>query len=79
MKTELSIIKYNLTAISGWAIVALSLVGMVLHNVFQNNSHGWLFGVVGVAFGLVLIKFSGPIKIVQTKLVNLQPVDLDTV
>lgn len=78
MKSEISISKYDLTAISGWAIVALSLFGLLLHNLFPNDSHGWLFGVVGIVSGLVMIKLSGPIKTVHTKVVDLQPAAPDT-
>ena len=58
---ELKVTRYNVAALIGWAGITLGLIGAVMHY-FSPSYVGFLFLVVELIGGAIIVTFAGPLR-----------------
>lgn len=68
MKSELevTVTRYNLTAVIGWAGIALGLVGAAVQY-FYPSGLGFVFLAIGLIGGGITVSLAGPVRWVQVR------------
>jgi hypothetical protein len=71
METKITVTRYNVTTLIGWIGLLLGLVGAALQ-FFTPSPIGFAFLTVGLIGGAITITFSGPLKTVTVRKVQLR-------
>ena len=68
---EVTVTRYNLTALIGWAGIALGLIGTAVQY-FSPSWHGFVFLVVGLIGGGITVTLAGPVRSTQVRKLPVQ-------
>lgn len=75
MKTELTMTRYNITALIGWATVVVGLVSGGFHIFGQSESElGIILFAIGLVGGGITVTLAGRVKTTTTRVVDVQPI-----
>ena len=58
---ELTVTRYNVTALIGWAGIAIGLIGAALQD-FRPSMSWFLFLTVGLIGGAITVTLAGPLR-----------------
>lgn len=74
METELTITRYNVAALLGWAAIGIGLVGGAVQY-FVPSAPGVYFLAVGLVGGGITVTFAGRLRLVTKRKVRLHAID----